>query len=189
DRGLRRGLGAYDNGGVGFVAISPVVGLYGVVLVGMTVAGGAWVWMLPVALAGQCLLLVLYSELSSEFPIANGSYQWSRRLAGPAYGWVNGWGCLCAHARANTTIGYPGAPWALALLGIERTPNAIVVTGMVLVVICGLVNLGGVDLLRQSVKVGVVAEVVATVGIGLALLIGFRHQGGGLLRDTLGAES
>src|SRR5262249_60502657 len=49
--------------------------------------------------------------------------------------------------------------------------------------------LGGVGLLRQSVRGGVVAEVVATVGIGLALLIGFRHQGGGLLRDTLGAES
>ena len=118
---LRRGLGAYDNVAVGFVAISPVVALYGVVLVGMTVAGGAWVWMLPVALVGQCLLLVLYSELASEFPIANGSYQWSRRLVGPRYGWFNGWVCLCAYAVANTTIAYLGAPWALALLGIPAT--------------------------------------------------------------------
>ena len=55
---------------MGFAAISPVVGLYAVVLVGMTVAGPAWVWVLPVALAGQCLLITVYSELSSEFPIA-----------------------------------------------------------------------------------------------------------------------
>ena len=62
---------------MGFAAISPVVGLYGVVLVGTVVAGPAWVWVLPVALAGQCLLLAVYAELASEFPIAGGAYQWS----------------------------------------------------------------------------------------------------------------
>ena len=41
-------------------------------------------WVLPVALAGQCLLLAVYSELASEFPIAGGAYQWTRRLVGPA---------------------------------------------------------------------------------------------------------
>ena len=186
---LRRGLGAYDNVAVGFAAISPVVALYGVVLVGMTVAGGAWVWMLPVALVGQCLLLVVYSELASEFPIANGSYQWSRRMIGPRYGWFNGWVCLCAYAVANTTIAYLGAPWALALFGIPATANAIVVAGMVLVLFCALVNMGGVDVLRRAVKVGIAAEIVASVGIGIVLLVGFRSQGAGLLRDTLGAES
>ena len=68
-------------------AISPVVGLYAVVLVGTLVAGPAWVWVLPVALAGQCLLLAVYAELASEFPIAGGAYQWSRRLIGGSYGW------------------------------------------------------------------------------------------------------
>ena len=38
-------------------------------------------------------------------------------------------------------------------------------------------------------KVGIAAEIVASVGIGLALLLGFRNQGAGLLHDTLGAES
>ena len=66
---LRRGLGAYDKVAVGFVAISPVVALYGVVLVGMTVAGGAWVWMLPVALVGQC---------GSSAPIAGAGLRWRR---------------------------------------------------------------------------------------------------------------
>jgi hypothetical protein len=54
---LARRLRAPDNAAVGFAAISPVVGLYAVVLVGTAVAGPAWVWVLPVALAGQCLLL------------------------------------------------------------------------------------------------------------------------------------
>jgi amino acid transporter len=40
----------------------------------MVVAGPAWVWVLPIALAGQCLLLAVYAELASEFPIAGGAY-------------------------------------------------------------------------------------------------------------------
>ena len=73
---------ALRHAALGFAGISPVVGLYAVVLVGTAVAGPAWIWVLPVALAGQCLLLAVYSELASEFPIAGGAYQWSRRLLG-----------------------------------------------------------------------------------------------------------
>src|ERR671910_121493 len=83
---LRRRLGGIDNVAMGFATISPVVGLYAVVLVGTLVAGPAWLWVLPIALAGQCLLLVVYSELSAEFPITGGAYQWGRRLLGGAYG-------------------------------------------------------------------------------------------------------
>ena len=80
--------------------------------------------MLPVALAGQCLLLAVYSELASQYPIAGGAYQWSRRLIGGSYGWFNGWVAVCAYAAANTTIAYLGAPWLLTLLGIDATPHA-----------------------------------------------------------------
>jgi amino acid transporter len=155
----------------------------------MTVAGGAWLWMLPVALAGQCLLLILYSELSSEFPVANATYQWSRRLLGPRYGWFNGWVGLCAYAVANTTIAYLGAPWALVVLGMTPTANAIVVTGVLFVLVCSLVNACGVDALKRAVKAGIGAEVVASVGVGLVLLLAFRHQGFAVLHHTLGAEA
>jgi amino acid transporter len=93
---LRRGLGAFGSVAIGFATISPVVGLYAIVFVGFVGAGPAWVWVLPVVLVGQCLLLAVYSELASEFPIANGAYQWSRRLVGPRYGWFNAWVTLCA---------------------------------------------------------------------------------------------
>ena len=118
---LDRRLRIFDTAALGFAGISPVVGLYAVVLVGTLVAGPAWVWVLPVALAGQCLLLAVYSELASEFPIAGGAYQWSRRLIGGSYGWFAGWVAICAYAAANTTVAYLGAPWALTLLEIEPT--------------------------------------------------------------------
>ena len=154
----------------------------------MLVAGPAWVWVLPVALAGQCLLLAVYAELASEFPVAGGAYQWTRRLIGPTYGWMSGWVAICAYCAANTTIAYLGAPWALTLLGITPTPNAIVVTAMVLVVVCALVGALGVDVLRRAIRAGIAAEIVASVGIGLALLLVFRTQDVSILTHTLGAE-
>jgi amino acid transporter len=82
---LKRGMGIFDSVAMGFATISPVVGLYAVVLVGMVVAGGAWLWVLPVAPAGQCLLLSVYSELAAKYPLSNGAYQWNRRLIGQRY--------------------------------------------------------------------------------------------------------
>jgi amino acid transporter len=186
---LKRGLRAFENVAIGFAAISPVVALYAVAFVGMVLAGGAWVWVLPVALAGQCLVLVLYSELASEFPVVNASYQWSRRLLGTTYGWLNGWVCLCAYTVACTTVAYLGAPWALTVLGIDRTANAIVMAGAVFIAVCALVNAFGIDALKLAVKVGIGAELIASVGVGLILLVAFREHGFSLLVDTLGAES
>jgi amino acid transporter len=186
---LERRLRIFDNVAIGFAGISPVVGLYAVVLVGTLVAGPAWVWVLPVALAGQCLLLAVYAELASEFPVTGGAYQWSRRLMGGSYGWFAGWVAVCAYAVANTTVAYLGAPWALTLLGIEVTANAIVLTGMVLVIVCAVTGAIGIGVLSRVIKAGIAAEVVASVGIGLALLLVFREQDFSILTDTLGAEA
>ncbi len=186
---LTRRLRAFDNVALGFATISPVVGLYAVAFVGITVAGPAWVWVLPVALLGQCLLLAVYAELASEFPVAGGTYQWSRRLLGGAYGWFSGWVAVCAYAVANTTIAYLGAPWALTLLGLDVTADAIVVTGMLLVLLCALAGSFGIGVLGRVVKLGIGAEVIASVGVGLALLLVFREQDFSLLGDTLGAEA
>jgi amino acid transporter len=186
---LKRNLRWFDNVALGFATISPVVGLYAVVFVGTTVAGPAWIWVLPIALAGQCLLLAVYAELASEFPIAGGAYQWSRRLVGGAYGWFSGWVAICAYAVANTTIAYLGAPWALTLLGIELTADAIVVMGMVFVLVCALFGSFGIDLLGRVVKVGIGAEAIASVGVGVALLLVFREQDFSILTKTLGAEA
>src|SRR6266536_6390603 len=186
---LARGLRFFDNAAMGFAAISPVVGLYAVVLVGTVVAGPAWVWVLPIALAGQCLLLAVYAELASEFPIAGGAYQWSRRLMGGVYGWVSGWVAICAYAVANMTIAYLGAPWALTLVGITPTPNAVVLTGMILVLTCAIVGAIGIDVLGRVIKAGIAAEAVASVGIGLALLLAFRTQDVSIFTHTLGAEA
>jgi amino acid transporter len=185
---LQRRLRLGDTLALGVAGISPVVGLYAVVLVGPLLAGPAWVWVLPVALAGQCLLLGVYTELAAEFPIAGGAYQWSRRLIGGNYGWFAGWVAIWAYAVANTTVAYLGAPWALTVVGVDPTPHRVVVAGMVLVVLCGLAGAFGVVLMGRIVKAGITAELIASVGVGLTLLLAFHNHGFSLLTHTLGAE-
>lgn len=185
---LERRLHVFDNVALGFAAISPVVGLYAVVSVGSIVAGPAWIWVLPIALAGQCLLLAVYAELASEFPLAGGAYQWPRRLVGGAYGWFTGWVAVCAYAAANTTIAYLGAPWALTLFGIAVTPGSIVAAGIVLALVCALPGAAGVSVLGRVVRAGISAEILATVGIALALLLVFREQELAIFTESLGAS-
>jgi amino acid transporter len=60
---------------------------------------------------------------------------------------------------------------------------------MVLVVVCSAIGAFGVTVLGRAVKVGIAAEIVASVGIGIALLLAFREQGFSLLGETLGAEA
>ena len=180
----------FGNVAMGFAAISPVVGLYAVVLVGTTVAGPAWVWVLPVALAGQCLLIAVYAELASEFPIAGGAYQWSRRLMGGAYGWFNGWVAICAYAVANTTIAYLGRPVGAHAARASSRPR----TRSSRPAWCSCWSArssarSGSTSSRATSRLGIAAEALASVGIGLALLLVFREQDLSIFGETLGAEA
>jgi amino acid transporter len=186
---LRRRLGIVGNIAIGFATISPVVALYGVMLVGTHAAGPAWVWALPVCLVGQCLLVAVYAELSARFPLSGGAYQWTRRLVGPAYAWFTGWLAICGYLTANTTIAYLAAPWVLAVAQIGPTPLRLVAVAAVFIILCSAFNILGIDVLRWVVGLGVAAEAALTIGAGLSLLLFFRTQKISVLLETLGAEA
>ncbi|MFJ8042385.1 APC family permease [Kitasatospora sp. NPDC096147] len=186
---LRRSLGVLGNVAMGFAVVSPVVGLYAVAQVGMSVRGGAWVWALPVCLLGQLLVVGVYSELASQWPLAGGAYQWARRLAPPGFAWLSGWLWQFAVMFANTTVAYLAAPWFFALFDAVPTPPQLVLTAAAFTVACLLVNAYGITLLRWFVGAGIAAETVASVLVGLALLLFFREHGFALLTDDLGASA
>ncbi|MFB7380570.1 APC family permease [Kitasatospora purpeofusca] len=184
---LRRSLNVLGNISMGFAVVSPVVGLYAAVQVGMGVAGGAWVWALPLCLLGQCLVVAVYSELASQWPLAGGAYQWSKRLAGPGVSWLSGWLWQFAVMFGNTTVAYLASPWLFALFGAVPTPAEQVLASVGFVLGCTLVNAYGINLLRRFVGLGIAAEAVASVVVGLTLLLFFREHGFGLLTDMLDA--
>ena len=79
---LERGLSLWSSFSVGFATISPVVGIYSVMSLGAMSMGPSWVWVVPLCLLLQFGVALVYAELSSQFPLAGGCYQWVRRLVG-----------------------------------------------------------------------------------------------------------
>ncbi|SEK95011.1 APC family permease [Streptacidiphilus jiangxiensis] len=186
---LRRSLSVLGNISMGFAVVSPVVGLYAAAQVGMSIAGGAWVWALPICLIGQCLVVAVYSELASQWPLAGGAYQWSRRLASPAFAWLSGWMWQFAVMFGNTTVAYLASPWLFSLFGAVPTPTEQVLASAGFMLFCTLVNAYGIDLLRWFVSLGIAAEAVASVLVGFTLLLVFRQHGFSLLTDFLHAPA
>ncbi|MFD9729637.1 APC family permease [Streptomyces sp. NPDC059072] len=185
---LNRSLGVLGNIAMGFAVVSPVVALYAVSMVGTMIAGPAWVWALPIVLLGQCLVVNVYSELASQWPLAGGPYQWGRRLLGPSFGWMSGWVWQFAVMFGNTTVAYLAAPWVFALVGVTPTPGAMVAVAAGILLACMLVNAYGIRILSLFVSLGIAAEAIASVLVGFALLLFFREHGFSLFTETLGAE-
>ncbi|MGP3982773.1 APC family permease [Streptomyces sp. KR80] len=186
---LRRSLSVLGNISMGFAVVSPVVALYAVAMVGTTIAGPAWIWALPLALLGQCLVVTVYSELTSQWPLAGGPYQWGRRLLSPSFGWLGGWVWQFSVMFGNTTVAYLAAPWVFALFGATPTPGAMVAVSVAVLLGCMLINAYGIKILSWFVSLGIAAEAIASVLVGFALLLFFREHGFALFTETLGAEA
>jgi amino acid transporter len=186
---LRRSLSFWTNFAVGFAFISPVVGLYAIIALATFAAGPAWVWALPIVLAGQLLVASVFAELASQFPIAGGIYQWSRRLVGPTYAWFAGWVYVWTIMLTVTAIAYFGAVWLAALFGATPTPDQQVLWALAILAITTTVNAVGLNPLKYVVNVGIIAECIASVLIGVLLLLFFRNHPISFLWDGLGAQA
>ncbi|MFD5427369.1 APC family permease [Streptomyces sp. NPDC127084] len=186
---LRRGLGLWSTFSIGFATISPVVGIYSVVSLGYVTIGPAWVWIIPLVLVLQLSVAYVYAELASQWPLAGGCYQWVRRLVGGRLGWFTGFLYLASAAASLTTVAYLGGPW-LFLLVAGRAPNPTeqITCAAVLLVLSLAVNHWGINPLKWFLNAGIIAEAVASVGIGLVLLFFFRNHGFSIL-FTVAEES
>ena len=184
---LPRVLRLWTNWAIGFAFISPIVGLYTVVALGAATAGPAWVWSVPIVIAGQLLVALVYAQLAARWPIAGGIYQWSRRLIGPRYGWWAGWIYIWALILTLSTVAYGGGGFLGQLVGIDApTTGQSILLALLMMLITTTVNVIGLQLLRYTVNIGIACEAVASVGIGIALILFFRQQPVSVLTDTGG---
>ncbi|MGW4032940.1 APC family permease [Streptomyces sp. NPDC004838] len=187
---LKRTLSAWAVFAIGFATISPVVGVYAVVQLGFVFAGPAWIWAVVVAFLGQLTVAVVYAELSSQFPITGGVYQWVRRLGGPRLGWLVGWIYLSSAVASLTTVAYLGATWLHMLFGEGTLSTGThVLLGVVFVAVALGINLLGVNPVKHFLNAGIIAEGVASIAVSVFLLIFVHNNGFGILFETMGAES
>lgn len=187
---LDRGLSLWSSFSVGFATISPVVGIYSVMSLGAISIGPSWVWIVPLCLLLQLSVALVYAELSSQFPLAGGCYQWVRRLVGDRLAWFTGFLYLAAALASLTTVAYLGGFW-LGLLLTNEPPsaNTQVACGAALLALGLGVNLLGINPLKYFVNAGIFAEAIASIGIGVLLLLFFRNHDASLLFTSMGAES
>jgi len=187
---LDRSFSLWNNFAVGFTFISPVVGLYAIIGLGIATAGTAWLWTLPVVLAGQFLVALVFAELASQFPIAGGIYQWTRRLVGPTYAWFAGWGYLWTIMLTVTAICFFGGGFLAALLGATPDSNReSVMWALVVLAACTAANVVGLNLLKLIVNAGIASELIASVITAVLLLLFFREHSFGTLFDSLGTAA
>ncbi|MFD6825052.1 amino acid permease [Streptomyces sp. NPDC060085] len=184
---LTRALGLWSNFAVGFTYLSPLVGVYSVFNYGLATGGPAFFWTIPIVFLGQGLVMLTFAEVSSQYPLAGGIYQWAKRLVGPRYAWMAGWMYTWALLVTVASVAYPIANYAGPLLGYEVTHVTTVATAVAVIGLCAIVNLLGVRRLAFAANVGVAAEVLGTVGLGLYLLFGHRRHGASALLHTEGA--
>src|SRR3954469_4177678 len=155
-----------------FSDISPIVGIYSVFAICIIAAGPAFFWALPVVLIGQLLVAGVFGELVSKWPLQGSVYAWSRELVGRRYGWVTmwayGWGLtLTLSALAIAASGY-----LLGALGVDSPSHTtVILVGVLVLLLASLANMTGGHLLKTLLYISTAAELIASLGIGIALLL------------------
>lgn len=185
---LNRTLKFFTNFGVAFTYLSPVVGFYSLFAFGLESGGPRFFWGIPIVVAGQLMVVLIFSELANSFPVAGALYQWAKRLVGNRYGWFVGWIYGWALLITITAVDFGGAPYVASAMGISApTQSTLIVITLVLVLIQTAINLVGVNRLRVLINVGVAMEIIGTLGIGTVLLF-FGHQRLSVVDSTYGVQ-
>lgn len=193
---LRRILTLFENFALAFCYLSPVVGIYSLFVLGFGTGGPRYLWLMPIVVAGQLLVALVFAELGSHYPIAGALFQWAKNLLGAGYGWwvgwFYGWALIVTVAAVDSGVVYYAAPLINKYFDTNFNPlraNTLLTFGFVMLAIQTFFNLVGVRYLAYISKFGVWVEVAGTFGIALILgIAGFRH-GIGYLFSTQGVEN
>ncbi|MFJ9567841.1 APC family permease [Streptomyces fuscichromogenes] len=187
---LKREFRARDAFVIAFVFISPIVALYGVFGLVLQAAGPAGWWAFAIVLILQLLLAATLGVLVSRWPFEGGSYQWARRLVGPAYGWATGWIYVWTLIIVVASGAFFLAGFLPSLLGIapfsvgEQTVVALAVLAFITVL-----NVLGPAALKIFTRFSLACEAIGSVGLATVLLIWHREQPLSVLTTTGGASS
>ncbi|HHY65933.1 MAG TPA: amino acid permease [Alicyclobacillus sp.] len=185
---LKRALGLFSNFSVAFTYLSPVVGIYSLYAYGLQTGGPTFIWSIPIVVLGQLMVALVFSELATTYPLSGALYQWARRLLSPGYGWFVGWIYTWALLVTIASVDFGGAPYVAAALGFSNpSQNTLILITVALLVTQTLINLIGVNLLRQLAILGTFMEFIGTVVIAVVLLF-FHHQPDSVVFSTGGVQ-
>jgi amino acid transporter len=184
---FHRRMGLWANMALGFTYLSPLVGVYSLFAYSLSIGGPPAIWWIVIVGLGQLMVALVFGEVVSQYPLAGGIYPWTRRLWNRRYAWVVSWIYIWAVIVTITAVAEFGGGFVAALLDLEATPGVVLATAVGLLVVAFVVNYSGTRTLARIAQVGLVAELVGVVALGLFLLLFRREQPVSVLFDTLGA--
>jgi amino acid transporter len=184
---LSRSLGLLSNFSVGFTYLSPVVGVYTLFAFGLATAGPAYIWSYPIVLIGQFLVVFTFGEVASQYPLAGGIFQWTKRLVGPRYAFMSGWMYTMALLITVAAVAYAANTYAAPLFGWEINDGSTITVALAIIILGGILNMLGIRRLAFLARLGVAVEIAGTVGLAVWLLLTDRHQDVGVIFQTSGA--
>lgn len=188
DESFNRSMSLWSNFALGFTYLSPLVGVYSLFALALSVGGPPSIWWIVIVGVGQMLVALVFGEVVSQYPIHGGIYPWARRLWGRRYAWMAAWVYIWAMIVTITAVAQYGSGFAASLFGIEVTPTTGLLLVLALLLVALVINLSGTRWLARVARIGLAAELAGVIGLGLYLLIFQRKQEFGVFFDTMGVE-
>ncbi len=151
--------------------MSPIVGIYSVFFIGLLAAGPAFFWGFPVVLIGQLAVTGVFGDLVSKWPFQGSVYAWARALYGARYGWFANWAYSWGLTIALATVALAAAQFlgpAIGLNSLTQTQTSLLALGVL--IFGSIANCIGAKFLKGLLYISMTAELIASLGIGIALL-------------------
>jgi amino acid transporter len=186
-REFHRSMGLWANMALGFTYLSPLVGVYSLFAYSLSIGGPPAIWWIVVVGVGQLLVALVFGEVVSQYPLAGGIYPWTRRLWNRRYAWIVSWIYLWAIIVTVTAVAEFGGGFVAALFSMAATPGVVLGTAIALLLVAFAVNYSGTRTLARIAQLGLAAELVGVIALGLFLLLFRREQPFSVFFDTLGA--
>src|SRR5215472_6711024 len=176
---LRRRMGGFSNFAISFTIISILSGCLTLYGYGMNV-GGPVIMSIGWPLVGVFVVLVglAMAEVASVYPTAGGLYYWAAKLGGKngaGWSWFTGWFNLLGQVGITAGIDFGLSFFVDFLLNLQfnypTTPVAIIAVYAVVLVIHGLLNTFGIQLVAFLNDVSVWWHLVGVLTIVTVLFL------------------
>lgn len=188
DDTFNRSMSLWANFALGFTYLSPLVGVYSLFALALSAGGPPSIWWIVIVGAGQLLVSLVFGEVVSQYPIHGGIYPWARRLWGRRYAWMAAWVYIWAMIVTITAVAEYGAGFAASLFGVPIDATSGLLLTLALLLVALLINLAGTKWLGRVARIGLAAELIGVIGLGLYLLIFQRQQEFSVFFDTMNVE-
>ncbi|WP_029117374.1 APC family permease [Mycobacterium sp. URHB0044] len=184
---FHRSMSLWSNLALGFTYLSPLVGVYSLFAYSLSLGGPPSLWWIIIVGCGQFLVALIFGEVVSQYPIAGGIYPWTRRLWGRRYAWMVSWVYVWAVIVTVTAVAEFGGSFVASLFGMTFSKEVGLATAVALLLLALAFNFTGTRTLARVAQIGLGAELIGVIALGLYLLIFKRVNSFSVFFDSMGA--